>query len=39
MEIRIVDTMEEGEGGMNSESSNETYTIIICKTNSYWEVV
>ena len=31
MEIRIVDTVEEGEGGMNSESSNGTYTLSYVK--------
>ena len=31
MEIRTVDTMEEGEGGMKSENSNETYTLSYVK--------
>ena len=31
MEIRFVNTVEEGEGRMNSEKSNETYTLSYVK--------
>ena len=34
---KLVDTVGEEEGGMNWESSIETYTLLPCKIESQWE--
>ena len=37
IENRFGDTVGEGDGGTNGESSMKTYTFTICKTDSQWE--
>ena len=37
IESRLVDAVGKGEDGVNGESSFETYTTAMCKTDSQWE--
>ena len=37
IENRIMDTVGEGEGGANGESSRETYTLPYVKLDSQWK--